>query len=166
MDHSSGEPGQDIRSLNEIRLFSFIVLGYCYFSVMKRKQFISKFWVLHGDSQYKVSQTRYLHVLWVGNNWKMDWKGNDFESWRRVYEGSIHITATGFEEHCKFWKQTLEWIPENFLVIHESETHYERLFTTITEFFFGNGYFWNIFSVKTWRREVFSYPISESARLF
>ena len=24
------------------------------------------------------------------------------ESWRRVYEGSIHITATGFEEHCKF----------------------------------------------------------------
>ena len=71
----------------------------------------------------------------------MDRKGNDFESWRRVYEGSIHITVTGFEEHCKFWKQTLEWIPETFLVIHESETHYERLFSTITEFFFGNGYF-------------------------
>ena len=113
-----------------------------------------------------ISQSRYLQVFWIGNYWKMDRKENDFENWRRVYEGSIHITATGFEEHCKFWKQTLEWIPENFLVIHESETHYERLFTTITEFFFGNGYFWNIFSVKTWRREVFSYPISELARLF
>ena len=133
-----------------------------------------------------ISQTRYLHyfewatiekwierwmilvftLFWMGNYWKMDRKGNDFESWRRVYKGSILITATGFEEHCKFWKQTLEWIPENFLLIHESETHYERLFTTITEFFFGNGYFWNIFSVKTWRREVFSYPISELARLF
>ena len=42
MDTSQGEPSQDIRSLNEIR-FLFIVLGYCYFSVMKRKQFISKF---------------------------------------------------------------------------------------------------------------------------
>ena len=67
----------------------------------------------------------------------MDRKGNDFESWRRAYEGSIHITATGFEEHCKFWKQTMELILENVLVIHESETHYERLFTTITEFFFA-----------------------------
>ena len=106
MDTSQGEPSQDIRSLNEIR-FSFIVLGYCYFSVMKRKQFISKFWVLHGDSQYKVSQTRYLHEFWIGNYRKMGRKGNNFESWRRVYEGSVHITATGFEEHCKFWKQTL-----------------------------------------------------------
>ena len=130
------------RSWNESNLF--LNFGYCM----------------------EISQTRYLHVFWIGNYWKMDRKGNDFESWRRVYEGSIHITATGFEEHCKFWKQTLEWIPENFLLIHESETHYERLFTTITEFFFGNGYFWNIFSVKTWRREVFSYPISELAWLF
>ena len=38
----------------------------------------------------------------------MDRKENDFESWRRVYEGSIHITATAFEEHCKFWKQYLK----------------------------------------------------------
>ena len=130
------------RSWNESNLF--LNFGYCM----------------------EISQTRYLHVFWIGNYWKMDRKGNDFESWRRVYEGSIHITATGFEEHCKFWKQTLEWIPENFLLIHESETHYERLFTTITEFFFGNGYFWNIFSVKLWRRVVFSCPISELARLF
>ena len=106
---------------------------------MKRKQFISKFWVLHEDSQYKVFQTRYLHVFWIDNYRKMDQKGNDFESWRQVYKGSIHITATGFKEHCKFRKQTLEWIPENFLLIHEPETHYERLFTTTTEFFFGNG---------------------------
>ena len=164
MDTSLGEPSQDIRSLNEIR-FSFIVLSYCYFSVMKRKQFISKFWVLHGDFQYKVSQARYLHVFSIGIYWKMDRKWNDFESWRRVYKGNIHITAMGFEEHCNFWKQTLEWIHEKFLLIHESKTHYERLFTTITEFFFGNGYFWNIFSVKTWGREVFSYLISELARL-
>ena len=113
-----------------------------------------------------ISQTRYLQVLWIGNYWIKDQKGNDFESWRRVYEGSTDITATGFEEHCKIWIQTLEWIPEIFLLIHESETHYERLFTTITEFFFGNGYFWNIFSVKTWRREVFSYPNSELAQPF
>ena len=93
----------------------------------------------------------------------MDRKENDFETRRRVYEGSIHITATGFEEECNFWKQNF---PEKFLLIHESETHYERLFTTITEFFFGNGYFWKIFSVKTWRREVFSYPNSELAQPF
>ena len=130
------------RSWNESNLF--LNFGYCM----------------------EISQTRYLHVFWIGNYWKMDRKGNDFESWRRVYEGSIHITATGFEEHCKFWKQTLEWIPERFLLIHESERHYERLFTTITEFFFSNGYFWNIFSVKLWRRVVFSCPISELARLF
>ena len=130
------------RSWNESNLF--LNFGYCM----------------------EISQTRYLHVFWIGNYWKMDRKGNDFESWRRVYEGSIHITATGFEEHFKFCKQTLEWIPENILLIHESETHYERLFTTISEFFFGNGYFWNIFSVKTWRREVFSYPNSELAQPF
>ena len=130
------------RSWNESNLF--LNFGYCM----------------------EISQTRYLHVFWIGNYWKMDRKGNDFESWRRVYEGSIHITATGFEEHCKFWKQSLEWIPENVLVIHESETHYEHLFTTITEIFFGNGYFWNIFSIKTWRRKVFSYLISELALLF
>ena len=114
----------------------------------------------------KDSQTRYLHVFWIGNYWKMDQKGNYFESWRLVCEGNIHITATGFEEHCKFWKQILEWITENFLLIHESETHHERLYTTITEIFLRNGYFWNIFYVKTWRREVFSYSISKLARLF
>ena len=130
------------RSWNESNLF--LNFGYCM----------------------EISQTRYLHVFWIGNYWKMDRKGNDFESWRRVYEGSIHITATGFEEHCKFWKQSLEWISENFLVIHESGTHCEHLFTTITEIFFGNGYFWNIFPIKTWRRKVFSYLISELARLF
>ena len=138
---------QHIRSLNEIR-FYFIILGYWYFLVIKQKQFISKFWVLHGDSQYKVSETRYLHVFWKGNYWKMDWKGNDFESWRRVYEVSINITVTGFEKHYKFWKQTLEWKPENVLLIRESETQYQRLFITITDFFFDNGYFWNIYSVK------------------
>ena len=42
MATSHGGSSQDIHSLNEIS-FSFIVLGYCYFSVMKRKQFISKF---------------------------------------------------------------------------------------------------------------------------
>ena len=109
---------------------------------MNRKQFISKFWVLHGNSEYKVSQTRYyVHVFWIANYWKMYRKGNGFESCRRVYEGSTHITTTGFEEHSRFWKQTLEWIPENVLLIHESGTQYERLFTTITEFFFGNDYF-------------------------
>ena len=130
------------RSWNESNLF--LNFGYCM----------------------EISQTRYLHVFWIGNYWKMDRKGNDFESWRRVYEGSIHITATGFEEHFKFCKQTLEWIPENILLIHESETHYECLFITITEFFFSNGYFWNIFSVKSWHREAFSYSISELPRLF
>ena len=124
---------------------------------MKRKQYISKFWVLRRDFQ---------HVFWIGNCWKMNRKGNDSESWKRVYEENIHLAATGVKEHCKFLKQTLEWIPENVLLIHEPETHYERLFTTITEFFFGNGYFWNFFSVKTWRREVFLSPISELARLF
>ena len=130
------------RSWNESNLF--LNFGYCM----------------------EISQTSYLHVFWIGNYWKIHRKGNDFESWRRVYEGSTHITATVFKEHCKFWKQTLAWIPENVLVTHESETHYERLFTTIIEFFFGNGYFWNIFSVKSWRKEVFAYPISELARLF
>ena len=130
------------RSWNESNLF--LNFGYCM----------------------EISQTRYLHVFWIANYWKMDRKGNDFESWRRVYEGSIHITATSFEEHCKFWKQTLEWIAERFLLILKSETHYEHLFTTITEFFFGNGYFWNIFSVKIWRRVVLSCPVSELARLF
>ena len=81
-----------------------------------------------------------IYIFWIGSYRKMDRKGNDFESWRQVYEGSIHITATGLEVHFKFWKQTLEWIPETFLLIHESETHYEHLFTTITEFFFGNDW--------------------------
>ena len=90
----------------------------------------------------------YLHVFLIGNYREMDRKGNDFEIWRGVCEESIHVTAMGSEEHCKFWKQILEWIPENFLLIHEAKIHYERLFTTITEFFFGNSYFWNIFSVK------------------
>ena len=144
MDTSKGEPSQDSHSLNEIS-FSFIVLGYCYFSVMKRKQVISKFWVLQRDFQHKVSETRYLQVFWIGNCWKMDWKGNDSESWKRVYEGNIHLAATGVKEHCKFLKQTLEWIPENVLLIHESETHYERLFTTILSFFLVMGTF-EIFS--------------------
>ena len=101
MDTSLREPSQDIRSLNEIRFSSL-------FWAIAISKFISKFWVMHGDFQYKVSQARYLHVFSIGNYWKMDRKGNDFESWRRVYKGNIHITATGFEEHCKFWKQTLE----------------------------------------------------------
>ena len=133
---------------------------------MKQKQFIPKFWELHGDLQYKVPETKFLDVFWIENYRKMDWKGNDFESSRRAYDGSIHITARAFEAQCKFLKQILERRPENVLLIHESGTHYERLSTTIIEFFFGNGYFWNIFSAKTWRREVFSYPISELARTF
>ena len=64
---------------------------------MKRKQFTSKFWVLHGDLQYKVPETRFLHVFWIENYQKMDRKGNDFESSSRVYEANIHITARGFE---------------------------------------------------------------------
>ena len=43
MDASQGESSQDIRSLNEI-IFSFIVLGYCYFELMKGKPFISQFY--------------------------------------------------------------------------------------------------------------------------
>ena len=104
MDTSS----YDIHSLNEIS-FIFIVFHCCYFSAMKRKQFISKFWVLHGGSQYKAPQTRILQIFWIGNYRKMDWKGNDCESWRQVYKGSIHIMAMGFKEYCKFWKLTLEW---------------------------------------------------------
>ena len=42
MDTSQGGSSQDIHSLNEIS-FSFIVLGYRYFSVIKWKQFISRF---------------------------------------------------------------------------------------------------------------------------
>ena len=42
MDTSQGGSSQDIHSLNEIS-FSFIVLGYCYFSLINRKHFISKF---------------------------------------------------------------------------------------------------------------------------
>ena len=43
MDTSQGESNQYIRSLNEIN-FSFIVLGFCYFYLMKWKPFISKFY--------------------------------------------------------------------------------------------------------------------------
>ena len=43
MDASQGESSQYIRSLNVIN-FSFIVLGFCYFYLMKWKPFISKFY--------------------------------------------------------------------------------------------------------------------------
>ena len=43
MDTSQGESSQYIRSLNEIN-FSFTVLGFCYFYLMKWKPFISKFY--------------------------------------------------------------------------------------------------------------------------
>ena len=44
------------------------------------------------------------------------------------------------------------------MTLHESDTSHWGLFATITEFFFGNGYFWNISMAKIRREEVCSYP--------
>ena len=51
-----------------------------------------------------------------------------------------------FGTHSEFRKQGLGWRPENFWLIHESYTGYWNLFTTSAEFFFRNGYFWNIWN--------------------
>ena len=50
---------------------------------------------------------------------------------------------------------------ENFWLMHESDISYWGLFTIITEFFFGNGYFWNISLPKNWCGEVCSYLVLE-----
>ena len=150
MDTSS----YDIHSLNEISLL-FIVLHCCYFSAMKRKQFISKFWVLHGGPQYKAPQTRILQIFWIGNYQKMDWKGEWLWKLETSIQGKYTYHGYRLQRVLQVLETNLGVMPENFLSIHESETHCEHPFTTVTEFFFSNDYFWNISQQKL--REKYSH---------
>ena len=108
---------------------------------MKRKQFISKFWVLHGDSQYKGFSnqvfTRILNrqLLENGSKGGMILKAGD-EYTREIYISLLRASKSTVTFGNKPWSEYMK-----IFYSYTSLKHYERLFTTITEFFFGNGYF-------------------------
>ena len=54
--------------------------------------------------------------------------------------------------------------PDNFWLMNDSGISRWGLFTIIAEFFFGNGYFWNISLEKTWWGEVCAFPVLQLAQ--
>ena len=105
--------------------------------VMRLKQFISEFRGYCMDFH----NIRFSYVSWIGNYKKMDWGGND------LVRGEWNDTYHSYKLRRALWK------PKNFWRLQEPDTHYWGLFTTMTEIFFRNGYFWNISLAKklAWR---------------
>ena len=119
-------------------------------------------WVLHGVPKYKAPHPKFSHAFWIGNYQKMDWR--EPEMILKVGEWSRYISQLRASNSIvSFGNET--WSEDLIiLTLHESDTSHWGLFATITEFFFGSCYFWNISLPKIWCGGVCSYPLSELAR--
>ena len=91
-----------------------------------------------GVPQDKISQPRFSHVFSYRQLSENRLRGEELE--RSIQVKWIHITAIGFKSPVSFgndgWSKDLKMFDSCTRL-----THAKGLFTTISVFFFGNGYY-------------------------
>ena len=117
---------------------------------------------LHGALQYKAAHLKFLHVFWIDNYQKMDWrepemivKVGEWSRYTSQVRASNNIVSFGNEA----WS-------EDLILFDSTRVLHKPLRPVCDHYwvFLGNCYFWNTSLAKICCGEVCSHPISELTR--